>query len=519
MKNRYPILSIESAKAYEAQILESSEQKTEEAMNSAGIAIGEALLEDYLTLSEWPETPRVLVLCGKGFNTGDALVACTTLNTELMDVRFDLLECEAISEASSIVQKAYEQLSEACGSRLRKFVLPEYEKVLKAGNYNVIIDGIYGCGFRAPLKEEVVELIGYLNADGNQDEAVRVSIDLPSGIGEVSDVAKFRADFTYVPGVAKAPLIEKENEDFVGRIRFLPLPVFANQPDDGNCFIVAKNNYKWINRLRAAKSDKRTHGHILVLAGSANMPGAALMSSFGVLHSGAGLLTTFTPVNITTRIASAIPEAMWQQVNLNQEGGVDSDVVKMINLATQSATGVLLGPGLRMDKATLFSISRIIRENPLPLVLDASALREDTLAAVTGRPLTAGPVILTPHMGEYKRMIGPKEDAENLDTLMAFCQRHRIVMILKGNPTLICDGSSFYYVPAGGPVLARGGSGDILAGLTIGLLSRFPDRPLDVAIAAVSWHGAAADLLAQNQGEIAVRTTMICDYLSTALRG
>jgi len=485
MRAEYPILSIEAAKAYESSVLGDDAAKTEAAMVAAGEAIGEAVLKDFQILGSWPTEPRILVLAGKGLNAGDALVAARLMHESLSGVRIDLVLCEEASKLAAPAARSLSDLEAVAGDSLQRHDLSSgIPEVVKTGFFEVVLDGIYGMGFRAPLAEPVKELIQALNERPGEDILLRASIDLPSGLGEEPDETVFRADFTYVPGVAKDLVFAVPNRPFVGRVRFLPLAVFSEQPAEAGPMVVTPAVLNRFRGLRPAQSDKRSLGHVISVVGSVNMPGAALMSSRAALHAGAGLLTAFTPINITTRIAAAVPEAMWQQVPLNQDGGFDPEIVKMINLAAARANCLLIGPGLRMDRSTLFSVCRIVRENQIPLTIDASALREDVLSAVTARALDAGAVVMTPHRGEYQRLIGPKEDPDDLEGLKALAKRYRVIIALKGNPTIVTDGERLRYIPTGGPVLSRGGTGDILAGMVAALLARYPDKAFEAAVVA-----------------------------------
>jgi NAD(P)H-hydrate epimerase len=249
------------------------------------------------------------------------------------------------------------------------------------------------------------------------------------------------------------------------------------------------------------------------------MPGAILMASRAALQAGAGLVTTLVPGGISGHGSGVLPEAMWRSLPLRSGGQLDVGSVSMVAELARKAQALLIGPGLQMDKPTAFVVARIVRETRLPLVLDASALTQEILAAVLGRPLDAPPVVLTPHRGEFARLLGRGEDPDDEAALQRFCTRFRVAVVLKGAPTQLADGTSLVRIPGGGPVLARGGSGDILAGMLVTLLAQDSEQPGRAALRAVTWHGAAADALARYRGQQAVRTTELLEYLSPVLRG
>ncbi|MEX0331363.1 MAG: NAD(P)H-hydrate dehydratase [Puniceicoccaceae bacterium] len=517
MTQLYPILSIEAARAFESSILGDDAGKTAAAMENAGRAIGEALLKDFTEITTWPEAPRVLLLGGKGLNTGDALVACGVLNEAHPGLQAVLVQTVPSSEYSPIAAAALERLQAAMGERLQLVTSEAFLEQAEAP-FDVVIDGLYGHGFRPPLREEASALLQAVN--DRTSIALRVAVDLPSGLGEAADENAFVTDITYVPGVAKAPCFDKANANLVGRIRFLEIdPFLEPKATDGHLeYVGSPRAYKVLNKARSAQTDKRDYGHCLILAGSSQMPGAALMATLGALNAGAGLVTTLAPATVATQIASRVPEAMWRPLPVTHDGGLDVETVRIVAQAASRAQVMLIGPGLVLDRATVFTICRVVRETHIPLVLDASALTQDIVAAVLGRPLSAGPVIITPHVGEFARMHGIKDIPNPIEEMVRFSQKYRTVTVLKGSPTYVSDGKKLIAMPVGGPVLARGGAGDILSGMLSSLLAQNPANPLEVALQAIAWHGAAGDCLARDRGVIAVHTTEMLPCLSESLR-
>ena len=518
MKACYPLFSIEEARAYERSILGNDPAKTAAAMEAAGRAIGARIEADFEELRPWPRTPLIRVLAGKGLNTGDALVACEHLHKYLPGLRVELVTTATEDDWNPLAKAVFERVRTGLGETFRTCTAEAFLEGNPEG-CEVIIDGLYGLGFRPPLREPVAALLKAVNE--RRDIGMRVAVDIPSGIGERADENCFRADFTCIPGVAKGPAFDPVNAHAVGRIRFLEIEPFKGEKKSaaaGQTLIASPKLYQEINTLRPAGSDKRSFGHGLVLAGSPGMPGAAIMAVMGALGAGAGLVTGLVPASVSGGAAGVLPEAMWQPMPIRKEGGLDVGTVGLVSELAAKASAILIGPGLNTDRSTSFVVCRIVRETPLPVVLDASALTHEVVSAILGRRLDAAPVVLTPHRGECARLLGKNEDPGDEGALRRFCQKYRVVMVLKGSPTLVCDQERCIRVPAGGPVLARGGSGDILAGMVLTLLGQEPGDALRAALRAVTWHGAAADSLARRSGAIAVRTTDLIGHLSGALR-
>jgi NAD(P)H-hydrate epimerase len=309
--------------------------------------------------------------------------------------------------------------------------------------------------------------------------------------------------------------------------------------------------------LRAPLSDKRTFGHLFVIGGSRSYPGAALMCTRAALRSGVGLVTAFVPESLVPALAAIAPEAIWVGWPETPEGGLALEGLHLLRARLERATALVIGPGLGPEPETHTLAGEIVKLAEVPVVLDADALQPSILAAAQGKR-----VICLPHAGEFKRLAGGRiaevsvaqggmgilpmsgaakttgetglrQDAmagglpvprpadalePGLDALRAIAREASAVIVLKGSVTRISDGERIFHSFFGGPVLARGGSGDLLAGLTGGLLAQAPADPLLAACRGVVWHGLAADHLARDRGQVAVQVTQLLDYLPAALR-
>jgi ADP-dependent NAD(P)H-hydrate dehydratase / NAD(P)H-hydrate epimerase len=254
-----------------------------------------------------------------------------------------------------------------------------------------------------------------------------------------------------------------------------------------------------LKALRPARSDKRTYGHVFIMGGSRNYPGAVLMSVLAALRSGAGLVTAFVPESLAAAFAARAPEAMWVGWPETPDGGLSLEGHYLLREKQTRATVLLVGPGLGREAETLALVKDVVAQSPVPLVIDADALQPDIVAA--GK----SPCILTPHAGEWARI----ERAVTADK----------VVIRKGPVTCVQAGGMRYHSFFGGPVLARGGSGDLLAGTTAALLAQTPDDAAGAAIKATVWHGMAADALARAHGQVSVTTTELLDFMRAVLRG
>ncbi|MGC9449903.1 MAG: NAD(P)H-hydrate epimerase, partial [Oceanipulchritudo sp.] len=302
MNPYYPVLSLDEARAYEESVLGGDSGKTSRAMENAGRAIGAAIHDDYREIRPWPGNPEIHVLGGKGLNTGDALVACETLQAFLPGLQVTLVCTASTTEMNPLAGAVLERIRVSMGERFRIVSAGDY---IQAGTrkVDVLLDGLYGHGFKPPLRPEAAQLLKQVNS--RTDIALRVSVDLPSGMGADTDPDSFVADITCIPGVAKEPCFREANWPFTGRLRFLEIEPFLDQPVDENRnrLLASPRIHKSLNRLRPPRSDKRQYGHCLIIAGSSQMPGAALMATRAALQAGAGLVTTFAPSFVCRQIA------------------------------------------------------------------------------------------------------------------------------------------------------------------------------------------------------------------------
>jgi len=237
---------------------------------------------------------------------------------------------------------------------------------------------------------------------------------------------------------------------------------------------------------------------VFVVGGSRHYPGAVLMSVLAALRSGAGLVTAFVPESLVAAFAARVPEAMWVGWPETPEGGLALEGMYLLREKLARASALVIGPGLGREAETLALAKDIVAQSVVPLVIDADALQPDIVAA--GKAAR----ILTPHAGEWARI----EKAVMAES----------VVVRKGPVTRVCAGGRTWHSFFGGPVLARGGSGDVLAGMTGGLLAQAPADATGAAKRGVVWHGLAADALARAQGQVAVRTTQVLDFLPVVLR-
>jgi NAD(P)H-hydrate epimerase len=539
-----PILTCADARALEAQLFGGNEEREWVAMERAGAGVAAAVQEDFKEIGGFPAAGRILVLLGKGHNAGDALLAAAVTLEKYPAASADVIFVFGERTLRPLAARAWRRLLETAPRRVRvRSVVPGASPApvgaSERGSYDLCLDGIFGFQFHPPIDAAAAAVLRAVN--GHPTIRLRAAVDLPSGLGEQSRDTAFQADFTYATGSVKMPLLEKRSRETAGRLRYVDLGFFdsihvgsplagdpsassdVGSPLAGDPSVPSRASALPTNLvlkpsvlapltgLRAPLSDKRTYGHLFVIGGSRSYPGAVLMCVRAALRSGAGLVTAFVPETLVPAFAAGTPEAIWVGWPETPEGGLALDGLHLIRERLPRATALVMGCGLGSEPETHTLAGEIVRLAEVPLVLDADALQPSILAVARGKR-----VICLPHAGEFKRLAGGRE--ADVAELCAVAHETGAIIVLKGPVTQISDGERVVHSFFGGPVLARGGSGDLLAGLTGGLLAQAPADPVAAACRGVAWHGLAAGLLARDRGQVAVQVTQMLDYLPAALR-
>ena len=485
----HPILTCEATRDLERRLFAGDEVCEWSAMQRAGRAIAAAVLRDYEEIGGFPPGGRILVLAGKGHNGGDAVIAAQALLEKFPAAHAEIVFAFGERTLRPLAARAWRALS-GCGVPPQSFdrvrVLRRDAAAAWSQSYDLCLDGVFGFQFRPPADDRIAELLARVNALSIR---LRAAVDLPSA-------GLFRADFTYATGSVKTPVVGALE---AGRVRYLDLGFFHGD-EAGEARVLTPAVLAPLVGLRATHTDKRTFGHVFIVGGSRNFPGAVLMTVLAALRSGAGLVTAFVPESVAAAFAARAPEAMWVAWPETPGGGLALEGEHLLRTKLERATALVIGPGLGREPETLALVTSLVKSSPVPLVLDADALQPDTVRAGTA------PRIVTPHSGEYARISDGTAAHPNTIT------------VLKGPVTRVMSGATTYHSFFGGPVLARGGSGDLLAGLTGGLLAQTPADPLLAAARGVVWHGLAADALARAHGQTAVNITQLLDFLPAALR-
>ncbi len=293
------------------------------------------------------------------------------------------------------------------------------------------------------------------------------------------------------------------------------------------CQIMKKIDLGFVKSLvvkRKRSAHKGDFGHVLILAGSRGMAGAARLAAGGALRGGAGLVTVGVAKSLYTVVGECLrPESMLLLLPENKSGGIAQSAFAKITafVKKRGVTCIVAGPGMGNTADTAALIKKIIAAFDIPVVLDADALN-----SLTGNlkifQTARAKVIVTPHPGEMSRlavMMPARVQGNRESVARLFAKRHKIICVLKGAGTVVSDGERTFINTSGNPGMATGGTGDVLAGL-IGALTMQVKEPktLNAALSGVFIHGRAGDLAAQEKTEMGMLAGDLIEYIPKALK-
>lgn len=381
----------------------------------------------------FPTKQSVLIVCGSGNNGADGLALARILHKDY-DVRVFLTK-DVKSEMAKL------QLS-----RCKKIDVNFVDAITPA---EIVVDAVLGTGFSGELSLELTQTLQKMNAL----EAVKVACDVPSGY-------KFQADHTLTMGALKTAMFEDKHKDFLGEVRVIDLGVSSTiYETDSNTKLLHENDLQLPHRTEQ-NTHKGSYGHLAVVSGEKT--GASIMSAKAAFRFGTALVTLLSNENIS------VPFEIMQSHQL-----------------PSTASALALGMGLGMEFSQI-ELERFVN-NQLPLLLDADIFYHPLLETLLKREN----IVITPHPKEFCEIlhcckiadVQVSELQENrFHYVKLFSEKYpNVTLVLKGANVIISKEEQIFVNPHGTNVLAKGGSGDVLAGLISGLLAQGYE-PLDAAI-------------------------------------
>lgn len=511
----WPLVTGAEMQALDRQTIETRGISGEILMESAGRALVRPALE-LRVISARQEAP-IRAFCGAGNNGGDGFVLVRHLWAEGIAAEAILIGDPArLPRDAASNWKRLEAIAAP-----RRAVDPgdedvDWDRLLS--QTSVAIDALFGTGLKREISGGFARLIESFATARVRGLQV-LSVDIPSGVsahsGRILGVA-VSADRTLTISLPKIGLVLEPGRSRAGEIEVARVGIA--DPDPSRLPRVELWNEKAAARhfpQRARAGHKGVFGHVLVVAGSRGMMGAASLCARASLRSGSGLVTLAHPGGLNAELAGLPAEVMTAEVAATAAGGFARAAEKGIEELVASRDVLALGPGLGREPEVIDLVRRLIVSIDRPIVLDADGLfgLSGQLELLHNHP---APRVLTPHPGEAARLLETDVSALNSDRVAAARQlsdRSRAIVVLKGAGTVVADPTGrVLIIPTGGPVLASGGTGDVLTGIVAALLAA--GRPaFEAAALAAWWHGATADKLDPARGGFGVLASEIADGL------
>jgi len=484
----WPLVSAEAMRALDRHTIEKLGVPGELLMECAGRLVA-ALAE-----AELAPGRRVWVLCGPGNNGGDGLVAARHLHLRGVPVTAVLAADPA----------------RVCGDAARNLERAERSGVAFGGPRwraepgDVLVDALFGTGLARPLEGEAAAALRRILAA--RPHCRVLSVDLPSGLD--ADRGQplgpcVQADLTVTLALPKLGLALEPGRSLAGRVVVGRIGIADEAPGLATrSTLLTRRGAGALLPARPADGHKGSFGHVLVAAGSRGKAGAAALAALGAARAGAGLVTVACPEGASAILQAKLSETMTAPLPESPEGELAPEAADALLALARARDVLALGPGVGRGPAPRELVRRVAPRSPVPLVLDA-----DGLVAFAGEPealrACASPLVLTPHPGEAGALLGEEPAAINRDRVGAalrLAERSGAVVLLKGAASVVAEpGGAVRVNPTGGPVLATGGTGDVLTGVIAGLLAQGL-APFEAASVGCFLHGAAGDRLAQCVG-------------------
>lgn len=469
-------------------------------MEEAGSGVG-------LVVHEYAERfgleHQIIMLCGKGNNAGDAYVA--GIHLLHLDYHVHAYQLFPLKECSALCQENAARFLQEGGLITEVGFDDEIHYPLDG----IIIDGIFGTGFKGEVAEPIASRI----KDANESGLPIIAVDIPSGLnGETGRVEGnvIQAAETAFLGLPKIGFFLLDGWNAAGKLRYVDFGLGEEYIEEASSEFEMLTEELLLPLLPPIKRNRNKYeaGYVVGIAGSPEMPGASILSSISALRGGAGIVRLFHPDGMQNLLASSPYEIIKTAYDVRDLDPIFEELSR--------AACAFIGPGMGRAAATKKFLTSLLPQIKVPCVIDADALN---LLAEKDVQLPAK-TILTPHVGEMLRLLHRKNHPQmNLDFLR-LCQEYAetrgVTLVLKGAPTYIFQsGKPIHISPVGDPGMATAGTGDVLTGLIAALLAQ-KLQPHDAACLGVYIHGVAGEQAALELTSYCMVASDLLDFFPTA---
>ncbi|HEY3974870.1 MAG TPA: NAD(P)H-hydrate dehydratase [Candidatus Sulfotelmatobacter sp.] len=491
-------------------------------MENAGSAVAEHVLAGYAAAE------KIVVFSGKGNNGGDGFVAARRLHEAGKAVQVILLAdpAELRGDAAAMFARLPIPVVRVYSSDDLKS-----DRVRLSLPADLYLDAILGTGFKPPVSGLYADAIAILNAS----QGPVVAVDIPSGadadaMGPQQQGIIARADSVITFTAARPAHV------FGGLTEGPTCVADIGSPEEAIVSGLALNvitarDFAPMIGPRPADSNKGLYGHVLVFGGSLGKAGSVAMAGMSALRAGAGLATVATAESVLATVAGFHPELMTEPLAETRAGTISAAAAARLDELAKGMSVLAIGPGISRHIETSELVRSLVRSSQVPIVLDADGLNafENLADELNGKGRL---LVITPHPGEMARLAGcttAKVQKDRLGVARKFAREHELIVVLKGNRTLVVEPSGEAWVnTTGNPGMSTGGTGDILTGMVAAMIAQAgigqakiaqnPKYAMLAVCAAVHLHGLAGDVMRESVGEHSMVATDLLHGLPEAFR-
>lgn len=492
-------------------------------MERAALSTAEFIKDRLLTADK---DKKVIAICGSGNNGGDG-IACARI---LYEWGFNV-EIFVVGKEEKFTGQTRAQVDLAVNSEADLKIVEPSELITDRDDFKnvIIIDAIFGVGFKGRLEGDLEKLARYLN----MFNSVKVAVDIPSGVngsnGRVESTA-IKCDYTITFGVNKTGIAVYPGKDYAGEVIVADIgfPKKALELVSYNNFTFDKSDIEYFLPKRKEYSNKGDFGKILIIAGSEEMCGASYLSALAAYRSGAGLVRIFTPKGNRISLQNLIPEAILTTYDDSPDMDMEADTEEKLYKAVKEwADAVVIGPGLGLSKRSKSIVKKVIEISEVTTVIDADGLRlfrevteeKENRKLDLKKDLRAG-FVLTPHIKELSDLLylskeEVKDDIIGIAEELKYC---RGMVVIKEARTVVVGEGRCYINNSGNSAMAKAGSGDVLTGVIAALMVGDKLRPFMMVALGVYIHGLAGDILKEKKGNHGILARELADEAAEVIK-
>ena len=492
-------------------------------MERAALAVAEFIRT---RLAENNQHKKIISICGSGNNGGDG-IACARI---LYEWGYDV-EILVIGKEEKFTKQTSEQVDLALNSGVRLEIVSPSELINENKSFDntIIIDAIFGVGFKGKLEGELEKLVDVLN----MSDSIKVAVDIPSGVngsnGTVLGTA-VKCGYTITFGMDKIGLAVYPGKEYAGEtvIADIGFPGRAVEMTDYKAFSFDKKDIGHYLLKRKEYSNKGDFGNILIIAGSEDMCGASYLSALAAYRTGAGLVRIFTPDTNRTSLQSLIPEAVLTTYTDESDADISDETMEKLKKAVREwADVIVIGPGLGISRRSKSLVKKALDIAEVSTVIDADGLRlfREINEEFYERKLDLAKdmkknFILTPHVKELSDLLYVSKE-EVKENIIQFAENLRSccgVIVMKEAKTVAAGADNCYINNSGNSGMAKAGSGDVLTGIIAALLVNENITQFETVSLGVFIHGLAGDLLVEEKGKHGILARELADETAEVMK-